>query len=82
MFAGTYSPNGGPCMGCADGFTTAGPGARSADDCIGTICSQYSIQINCHPKDSSCLLCRALKEKMLCAFNTNLGLFREVREIT
>ena len=49
MFAGTYSPNGGPCRGCADGFTTAGPGARSADDCIGTICSQYSIQRDCHP---------------------------------
>ena len=67
MFAGTYSPNGGPCRGCADGFTTAGPGARSADDCIGTICSQYSIQRNCHPKDSSCFALACVeRENALC----------------
>ena len=37
MFAGTYSPDGGPCRGCPEGFTTIGNGAISADNCTGKV---------------------------------------------
>ena len=46
IFAGTYSTNGGPCRGCPDGYTTAGLGASSANDCFGKIPLQYLIEIS------------------------------------
>ena len=45
---GTYFPDGGPCRGCPDGYTTLGNGSISADNCTGKMFSLYSIEPNHH----------------------------------
>ena len=45
MFAGTYSPDGGPCRGCPDGFTTIGLGAVSADNCTSMFIAAFLLYL-------------------------------------